>query len=420
MKKVLYTFLGLAIVSVLLLSCDFDEDLSGGMVPENPNAPGTPSGLVVKSACGQIELTWDSIYLASTYEVYVAGELVAEGLTEQSYIYVPEADNFDLVELTVKARNANGVSEVGTVGSGMQFGPPPAPVNFEATDGQYKAAVLSWEMTEEADFFRIYRGDELIADNVITMVYFDNDNAPSVSTEYKVVAVRECGESTPATTMGHGNASLVFVEDFAFSAENNLLADLGFSTNFGWLDTHTGEASVMVKVGGNDKYGFIRQTGAGLGAALIFPSIDLTVGKRYQISFDVKCGVGVNMYIRNSSGNRYLEYLLPSDEHTGGNNNNQGKGVPGIAAETGEWYTYTQDFPYVTSKAPLDQTGDGTNPNGKKPNNIKDTGRTDRTLWSASTITEEQKSPYIEVSIYNAEASNGWGIDNIRIEEISE
>jgi hypothetical protein len=417
MKKLRYIFLAFTAVTMLMLSCEFEEDLSGGIVPPNKNVPGTPSGLVVTSACGQIELSWDSIYLASTYEVYADDQLAAEGITETNYIYVPEADNFDLVELTVKARNANGATEVGTVGSGVQYGPPPTPVDFEATDGDYKSVVLSWNMTDIAEFYRIYRGDDLIADNLTEMVYYDNDNTPSSATEYKVVAVRACGESDAAINTGYGNPSLVFVEDFEFSVENDLLTGLGFTTNFGWKESHTGEALVQVRVDGSDHYGSLKQTGDGLGAALTFPTIELAVGKRYQISYDVKCGVGVSMFIRNSATNKYLEYLLPSDEHNGGNNNNQGRGVQNIGG-TGEWVTFTQDFPYTTSLAPIDQTGDGTNPNGKKPNNIHDTGRTDQSTWTASTITEDQKSPYIEISIYNAESLVGWGIDNIRIEAI--
>lgn len=413
MKKLLYTFLAFTAVSVLMLSCEFEEDLSEGMIPTNLNAPGTPSGLVVTNACGQIELAWDSIYLASTYEVYADGQLVADGLTEQSYNYVPEADNFDLVELTVKARNANGVSEVGTVGSGLQYGPPPTPIDFEATDGDYKSAILSWNMTDEAEFFRIYRAGELLADNLTEMVYTDNNNTPSEPTEYKVVAVRACGESAAAITNGHGNPALVFVEDFQFSVENDLITDLGFTTNFGWLETHTGEA--LVKVDGSNHLGHLKQTGNGLGATLIFPTIELEVGKRYRISYDIKSGFAVAMHLRNSAEKKYLEYLVPSNEHTGKNNNNQGQGYTNIGG-TGDWVTFTQDFPYTSSLEPIDQTGDGTKGGGKKPNNIKDTGRTDQSTWIASTITEAQKKPYLEITMYNAASLDGWGIDKIKIE----
>ncbi|MCD6355522.1 MAG: hypothetical protein J7L95_08230 [Prolixibacteraceae bacterium] len=426
MQKNKNIFLALLLTLLVVGACneeykmgEFDAD-SSLMPGARTDGPLDPSAIVASydDYCDKVVLSWMPTARTTAYDVYRNGELLAQDIVDTSYVD-SDALTSD-TEYAVYSKNVNGKSEGSKSAIGRMSAIPLVPENFTATDGEFEAKVgLSWDAADFAKHYVVKRAGVVLSDNVTGTSFFDDVNAPEEETEYSVIAVGVCGESAEAKTTGYCDPLVAFripfQEDFESASVGTPLTDLGFATNFGWKATHTGEAVVKVRVDGSDRYGSLKQTGDGLGAALTFPTVELVVGKRYQISFDVKSGAVVSLFMRNTDDNKYLEYLIPSDEHTGKNNNNQGRGIQNIGG-TGEWVTFTQDFPYTTSKAPIDQTGDGTNATGKKPNNIHDTGRTDQSTWTASTITEAQKSPYIEVSIYNAAALDGWGIDNIKIE----
>lgn len=428
MQKNKNIFLALLLTVLVMAACneqynlgEFDAD-SSLMPGARTDGPLDPSSIVASydDYCDKVELSWLPTARTTTYDVYRNGELVAQDIADTSYVD-SDALTSD-TEYTVYSKNVNGNSEGSKSVIGRMSATPLVAENFTATDGEFEAQViLAWDAADFAKHYVVKRGDVVLSDNETGTSFFDDVDAPEEETEYSVVAVGVCGESAEAITTGYCDPLIAFrvpyQENFESTSVGTSLTDIGFATGFGWTATHAGEAVVKVRVDGSDHYGSLQQTGDGLGAALIFPTVELIVGERYQISYDVKSGAVVSMFLRNTADNLYLEYLIPADEHTGKNNNNQGRGVQNIGG-TGEWITYTQDFPYTTSKAPLDQTGDGTNATGKKPNNIHDTGRADQSTWTASTITEAQKSPYIEVSIYNAAALDGWGIDNIKIEMI--
>ncbi len=398
---------------------EFAEDSS--LIPEaRTDAPLDPSSIVASydDYCDKVVVSWIPTARTSAYDVYRNGELVAQDMADTTYVDT-DALTSD-TEYTVYSKNVNGKSEGSKNATGRMSATPLVPENFTATDGEFEAQViLAWDAADFAKYYVVKRGGVVLSDNETGTSFYDDVDAPDEETEYSVIAVGVCGESAEVITTGYCDPLIAFripyQQNFESSPVGTSLTDLGFATNFGWKATHTGEALVKLRVDGIDHYGSLQQTGDGLGAALIFPTVELIVGERYKISYDVKSGAVLSMFLRNTEDNIYTEYLLPSDEHTGNNNNNQGRGVQNIAG-TGEWVTYTQDFPYVTSLEPIDQTGDGTNATGKKPNNIHDTGRADQSTWSESTITEAQKSPFIQVSIYNAAALDGWGIDNIKIE----
>lgn len=426
MQKNKNIFLALIAIVIIVAACAEQYDL-GEFKADNSLMPGERTdGPLASSAitasfddfCDKVELSWLPTARTTSYDVYKNEELLAQDLTDTSYV---DTDAFTVeTEYMVVSKNPKGESVASVSAIGRMSTTPLVPENFTASDGEYESRVdISWDAADFAKYYVIKRGGVVLNDNVVGTAFVDNVDAPQEETEYSVIAVGVCGESDEAKTTGYCDPLVAFripyQENFESASVGTALTSLGFATNFGWTATHAGEAKVKVRVDGSDHYGSLQQTGDGLGAALTFPTVELIVGERYQISYDVKSGAVVTMFMRNSEDNIYTEYLLPSDEHP--KNHNQGKGFPNIGG-TGEWVTFTQDFPYTTSKAPIDQTGDGTNANGKKPNDKVDTGRTDQSTWTASTITEAQKSPYIEVSIYNAAALDGWGIDNIKIEMI--
>ena len=194
MKKIKYIFLVFAAVAMLLQSCEetFEEEISS-----NINPPGAPSGLVITNSCGQIELTWDSIYLASTYEIFLGDQLIVDGLIKPEYVYIP--DNLELAEYRIIARNQYGATVEATTGTGQKLGPPTTVTGFAASDEEYSTKiVLTWDTENTASGYRVIVDGAVIAD-VADPEYTDFD-VTIYSKTYSVIAYNSCGDAASAAT----------------------------------------------------------------------------------------------------------------------------------------------------------------------------------------------------------------------------
>ncbi len=387
-----------------MLSCEFEEDLSEGIIPPNENVPGTPSGLHVESACGQVEILWDSIYLASTYEVYIGDQLIADGLTEPEYIH--PLNHPDLVEFSVFARNEYGVTQVATIASGKIQGTPSTLENLEATDGAFAAKVkLTWDAVEYATHYRILRDGQLLADNVVGTSYSDETDVPEVATEYGVIAVGDCGETDEVKTTGYCDPLIAFATPLAVDFEDLTTGELtsgfgGFKPRFKYADA----PNEFGKVFGNDdntKYLYLDLVPKGKSIQLLFPSFELLVGQNYRITFDIKTShnVGLHMGI-DKNGDGFVtkgddDYFMPTTVNPK-NNNAAGLNLAG----TGEWKSYSFDFP---------QTGTATGDMDPDPSALG---------WTLGTIQAGQENPIFQIQCWNGKAAMNIAIDNVKIELI--
>jgi len=402
MKKLRYISLAFAALAVLVLSCQFEEDLTGGVIPPNENAPGTPSGLYVESGCGQVEIFWDSIYLASTYEVYAEDQLIAEGLTEQKYIH--PLNHPDLVEFSVFARNQYGVTQVPTKASGKVQGTPSTLENLEATDGAFAAKVnLTWDAVEFATHYRVLRDGQLLADNVAGTSYSDETDVPEVATEYSVVAVGDCGETAEVKTTGYCDPLIAFATPLEADFEDLTSGELtsgfgGFRPRFKYVDAPNENGKVYA----NDdktKYLYLDLVPKGKSIQLLFPSFELLVGKNYRITFDIKTShtVGLHMGI-DANGDGFVtkgddDYFMPTTVNPK-NNNAAGLNLAG----TGEWKSYSFEFP---------QTGTATGDVDPDPSALG---------WTLGTIQAGQENPIFQIQCWNGKAAMNIAIDNVKIE----
>jgi len=419
----------ISVLAVLTLaSCNELEqmgifDLDETYLPDaRIDGPESPATFIASydEYCDKIVLSWVPTARASGYDLYKSGAILAADLTDTSYVDM-EAISVD-TEYWVVAKNAKGESEDSTFAIGRMSAVPPTPTNFSATDGEYESKVdVSWDAVDYAKYYILKRGDVVLNDSVVGTGYSDSDGAPEDETEYSLIAVSLCGESDEVTDMGYADPLVAFSKpfdvNFEGAAEGSNMEDLGFLGAYGWLDEHTGEALVEVYVdGGNGnggiKYGHFRQTGTNAGLGLIITGVTLLEGQRYELSFDIKTEIPVTLHMRETADQQYLQYLIPSNENGNIKNDRKGTGIVGVGT-AGEWTTYTQDFPYVTSQEPIDQVDDF---RGKDGNNHVDTGRDNQALWSPSTITAAQTTPHIEIFLWNAAAvQTGISIDNVKI-----
>lgn len=424
-------FLALFTTFMVVAGCDeqFDAgefDVDASLMPAAiTDVPLVPSAILASydEYCDKVEVNWMPSVRTSGYDLYRDGLLIAQDLSDTLYVD-SEASTVD-AEYAVYSKNPNGNSETAATAIGRMAATPPTPINFEATDGEYESKVdLSWDAADFAKYYIVKRGNVVLNDSVVGTGYSDEVDAPTDATEYSVQGVSVCGESAFATTTGYCDPLVAFSKpldiNFDSSPEGTSLADLGLGSNFGWLGTHTGETMVKVYVEGENanggtKYGYLRQTGDGLGVALQLPEISLLEGQRYELSFDVKADVGVSLNMRETSSPKetYWTYLVPCNEKSGKANNLRGTGMINLGTP-GEWTTITQDFPYTTSQPLIDQGSDSSS--NPKLNDNLDTGRDNKALWIPTTITASQMSPYIEISLYNGPAAQaGMSIDNIKI-----
>ena len=402
MKKLRYLSMAFTALALLVLSCQFEEDLTGGVIPPNENVPGTPSGFQVISACGQVELVWDSIYLASSYEVHADGQLVADGLKSASYTH--PINHSDLVEFSVFARNQYGLTEVPTKASGKVLGSPSTIENLVASDGEFAAKVnLSWDAVEFATHYRITRGGQLLADNVAGTLYSDETDVPEEPTEYGVVAVGDCGETAEVKTTGYCDPLIAFAVPFSTDFEDLPLGELtsgfgGFRPRFKYVDAPNENG----KVYGNDdhtKYMYLDLVPSGKSIQLLFPSFELLEGKNYRITFDIKTSHNVSLHMGiDKNGDGFVtkgadDYFMPTTVNPK-NGNAAGLNLAG----TGEWKSYSFDFP---------QSGTATGDTDPDPSALG---------WTLGTIQPGQEKPIFQIQCWNGKAAMNIAIDNIKIE----
>lgn len=382
-------------------------ETESNLMPEaRTDAPLTPTALIASydDYCDKVELAWTPTPRTTGYDVYKDGVLIAQNLTDTSYVDT-EALTVD-TEYKVYSKNVNGTSETELISVGRMAATPPTPVNFTATDGVYEAKVdLSWEEANFAQYYKIYKNGELLADNVEGTTFSDNENAPEVATEYSVVAVSVCGESPAAIETGYCDPLVAFRVPFDENFEGftpGVLATvddfMGYRPRFQFVDAPNANGTVEIK-SDNTKYLDLDVYNDKASIQLILPQVELLVGESYTISFDLKAPVGVNPNLHmgtDVSGDgmmgKYIDnYFLPTLENT---KNGNAFGV--VCGGSGEWKSYSFDFP---------ATGVETKDPDPDPVALG---------WTLRTIEEGEQNPIIQIQMWKKNGT--YAIDNIKIE----
>jgi hypothetical protein len=413
MRKIINIYLALAIIATGFVACDeletndvFEVDESFIPAP-NPNPPVTPTGLLVSNDefCDRVELSWMPTVRTTAYDVYKNGELIAQDLTDTSYVDM-EALNTD-TEYTVISKNGNGNSESSVAAIGRMSDTPSAPDNFTASNGEYEEKVdLSWDAANFAKFYIVKRGNTVLGDSVIGTAFSDSEDAPQEDTEYSVSAVSVCGESSPSIAIGKADSllkySIVLDENFEGFTMGSLTTAESFSGfkpyfQFQPAPDVNGDIEVM---GDNTKYLHFKVKNGKSSIQLKLPEISLIVGKSYTLSFDIKGAQAVNLHMgldaeggNGSMGQWADTYFLPTTK------NSKNANAMGIKlADISDWKSYSFDFP--ASGTATDDPYPSTASSG----------------WILGPILEGQENPIVQLQIWS---KNGYfALDNIKIELI--
>ncbi len=401
MKKYKILLLPLAVILLFIASCyDYESmgefDVDEALVPEaRTDAPQKPSAFVASydDYCDQVLLTWKPVVRAVGYDLYKDGMLLAADLTDTSYADL-DAVAFD-TEYMIVSKNVNGISEDTASAIGRMADVPPTPSNFVASDGEYESKVeLSWDPTDYAKYYEVWRGDEVLSDSVVGTIFSDFVDAPQVSTEYSLIAHSNCGQSAAATAFGKADSmqkyNIIIDESFdGLAADFDLTTDPMFFARFDY-DALGGPGTFTVSttdaVSGT-KCASAAYNNPSVNSAksiqILLQDINLLVGQRYRISYKIKTTAATSLHIAvdvNENGipdkNDGIDaYLMPTAVNT--NNGNLFGLKIGPAAD---WKTVSYEFP---------MTGDGVDDNDVDPVTAG---------WTPTTIQAGQEHPVIMIA----------------------
>ena len=153
--------------------------------------PDTPTGLSATVNGVSVELNWNAVSDATSYNVYRDGSLLGS-VSSNSFTDSGLADGTYLYEVT--AVNVNGESgSKASVSATIDTAPPDTPTGLSATvNGD--SVELAWGTASDAASYKVYRGGSLLS-SVSSNSYTDSGLADGTYL-YEVTAVNVNGEST--------------------------------------------------------------------------------------------------------------------------------------------------------------------------------------------------------------------------------
>jgi hypothetical protein len=224
-KNISNIYLSLVALIVIVAGCEKEKNY-------DPARPSTPTGLTVTKADTSVFLNWKSVGDADSYVVVRGLDVIADSLTTTSY--VDEFGPDTLVEYRVYAVNKEGwrsyryASDSGYVA--IPVGILPRPPVITASDGDtYKNCAITWVGGRFAKSFNLYRGDKLIAENIVGNSYTDKD-APLTPVEYKIYSVNGNGISINYSS-DMGNKAYFFIDTYEDDEASTVISPWTFRGN---------------------------------------------------------------------------------------------------------------------------------------------------------------------------------------------
>ncbi len=165
--------------------------------PTNP--PSTPTGLnATVISCSQIDLTWDAVTTATSYEIYRNGTKI-NSVTSPNYSDTGLQPN-TTYSYTVSACNNAGCSPDTSSVTETTSGPPNIP--SAPTFGQVTcdSIVVNWNTVSGATYYDLYRGGNKIA-SPTSPPYTDSGLSSNTSYTYTISAcATDCGCSAQSSS----------------------------------------------------------------------------------------------------------------------------------------------------------------------------------------------------------------------------
>ena len=165
------------------------------------DAPSAPTNLMSQPGNQEIALTWDMVRGASYYRIYRNGSRIANNITVNTYTDTG-LTNGQEYRYQVSAVRDGAESERSVEVQGIPFaGAPPAPMNLMGQPGD-RTITLTWDMVTGASYYRVYRNNSRIADNIMGITYTDTGLTNETSYSYQVSAVINVGSCSSCQVEG--------------------------------------------------------------------------------------------------------------------------------------------------------------------------------------------------------------------------
>ena len=186
--------------------------------------PDAPTNLNASVNADNVNLTWDEVNDATSYNIYRDSSLIASPTTS-AFTDTALADGTYLYEVSAVDEAGESTSKA-SVSATINNEPPSAPTNLSATANGSNIN-LSWDTVNDATSYNVYRDSSLIASP--TTNAFTDTNLADGTYLYEVSAVDEAGESTSKASVS------ATVNNLAPSAPTNLSASVNAdSVNLSW------------------------------------------------------------------------------------------------------------------------------------------------------------------------------------------
>ena len=153
--------------------------------------PDAPTNLNASVNADNVNLTWDEVNDATSYNIYRDSSLIASPTTS-AFTDTNLADGAYLYEVSAVDDAGESTSKA-SVSATINNEPPSAPTNLSATANGSNIN-LSWDTVNDATSYNVYRDSSLIASP--TTNAFTDTNLADGTYLYEVSAVDEAGEST--------------------------------------------------------------------------------------------------------------------------------------------------------------------------------------------------------------------------------
>ena len=216
---------------------DIGESASKASVSATVNnePPAAPTNLSASVNGSNVNLTWDTVADATSYNVYRDSSLIASATTN-AFTDTNLADGTYLYEVSA-VDNAGESTSKASVSTTVNNVPPSAPTNLTASVNQDNVN-LTWDTVTDATSYNVYRDSNLIASP--TTNAFTDTNLADGTYLYEVSAVDNAGESTSKASVS------TTVNNVPPSAPTNLTASVNQdNVNLTW-DTVTDATSYNV------------------------------------------------------------------------------------------------------------------------------------------------------------------------------
>ena len=171
-----------------------DDSITSDPMKLPSDAPPTPMNLMIQPGNGEITLTWDAVRDASNYKVYRDDSLIADDVMGTTYrdTGLTNGQEYSYQVSTVKdGAESKRSAEVQGIPS---MGSPPTPTNLMSQPGD-RAITLTWNMIEDASYYKVYRDGSQVGGNVTGTTYTDTGLTNGQEYRYQVSAVRDGAES---------------------------------------------------------------------------------------------------------------------------------------------------------------------------------------------------------------------------------